>query len=86
MAETKLKAWAKAYKANPAKNLSTTPRQALALLIHAYLADGQWATSTEIADSFKKNLKTVRLILASVRDDWDYETSTSLGYRRKNNG
>lgn len=78
-----LKTWAKEYARNPTLNPSSTKRQALALKIHAYLADGEWATSTAIADCLKANLRSVRLILVNVRDAWGYETDNYKGYRRR---
>jgi|LauGreDrversion4_2_1035121.scaffolds.fasta_scaffold494177_2 hypothetical protein len=76
--------WAIAYRADPIVNLSTTPSQALAILIHDKMSDGKWRTATVIADEVKEPLSTVQNIMRSIKTAWGYEAvpSRTKGYRR----
>ena len=81
---TKLKSWAIAYRANPNTNPSASPQQALAILIHTLMSDGQWRTTAMIAEELGKPVYTVRYVMWVISKVWGYEASTSRneGYRR----
>lgn len=78
--------WAIAYRDNPIANPSSTPSQALAILIHDKMSDGKWRTTKAIADEVKEPLSTVQNIMRCVKTAWGYEavTSRNKGYRKIN--
>jgi hypothetical protein len=80
----KLKTWVIAYRDNPNINPSSSPQQALAILIHTHMADGQWRTTGMIAEELGKPLYTVRYVMWVISKVWGYEAveSRSKGYRR----
>lgn len=77
--------WAIAYCDNPSANPSRTSWQALALLIHDKMQDGEWRTANAIANELKLPIGTVQRIMQCVKDAWGYEAipSRNKGYRRK---
>lgn len=76
--------WAIAYRDNDTP--SSTPSQALAILIHERMSDGQWRTTKAIADELDASLTTVQGIMWAVKEAWGYEAvpSRNKGYRRIN--
>jgi hypothetical protein len=79
-----LRAWAIAYRDNPNTNPSATLPQALAILIHAHMCDGEWRTTAAIASELGKSVYAVRFVMWIIKDVWGYEASNSRneGYRR----
>jgi hypothetical protein len=80
----KLKTWAIAYRDNLNTDPSSSPQQALAILIHTLMSDGQWRTTAMIAEELGKPVYTVRYVMWVISKVWGYEASVSRskGYRR----
>ena len=76
--------WAIAYRQNPIASPSSKPSQALAIKIDSLMSDGEWRTTTAIADELQASLTTVQGVMWSIKDAWGYQAvpSKNKGYRK----